>query len=140
MMVILRARRVWESITEPRHLKATYFVFYGVALLTGFVTLLRPPQSIEGALGGPLTAVWAGFVIMGAFGGLLTVFPGWWFVERLSIVMIWLGAAIYFIVVLSLQISQYGSRLTQMGWIALGAGLFFVRWLLIRKYTFEPRR
>jgi|GEM_PF-2829137 hypothetical protein len=140
MMVILRARRVWESITEPRHLKATYFVFYGVALLTGFVTLLRPPQSIEGALGGPLTAVWAGFVIMGAFGGLLTVFPGWWFAERLSIVMIWLGAAIYFIVVLSLQLSQSGSRLTQMGWIALGAGLFFVRWLLIRKYTFEPRR
>lgn len=135
-----RVQRAWESITEPRHLKATYFLFYVVALATGFATLVRPPQSIEGALGGPLTAVWAGFVIMGAFGGLLTVFPGWWFAERLSIVMIWLGAAIYFIVVLSLQLSQSGSRLTQMGWIALGAGLFFVRWLLIRKYTFEPRK
>lgn len=139
-MVRARVQRAWESITEPRHLKATYFLFYVVALATGFATLVRPPQSIEGALGGPLTAVWAGFVIMGAFGGLLTVFPGWWFAERLSIVMIWLGAAIYFIVVLSLQLSQSGSRLTQMGWIALGAGLFFVRWLLIRKYTFEPRK
>lgn len=139
-MVRARVKRAWESITEPRHLKATYFVFYVVALATGFATLVRPPQSIEGALGTPLTAVWAGFVIMGAFGGLLTVLPGWWFAERLSIVMIWLGAGIYFLVVLSLQLSQSGSRLTQMGWIALGAGLFFVRWLLIRKYTFEPRK
>lgn len=140
MTVRARVRRAWESITEPRHLKLAYLAFYAVALLTGFATLLRPPQSIEGALGGPLTAVWAAFVIMGSFGGLLTVLPGWWFAERISIVMIWTGAAIYFIVVLSLHLAQPGSRLTQMGWIALGAGLFFVRWLLIRKYTFEPRR
>ncbi len=53
--------------------------------------------------------------------------------------MIWVGAGIYFYVVLSLHISQSGSRLTQMGWIALGALLFVVRWLLIRKYSFEPR-
>ncbi len=53
---------------EPRHLKLTYFVCYIVVLGTGFATLVRPPQSIEGALGAPLTAVWAGFLIMGAFG------------------------------------------------------------------------
>lgn len=139
-MVRARVQRAWESITEPRHLKATYFVLYGVALVTGFATLTRPPQSIEGALGAPLTALWAAFVIMGAFGGMLTVFPGWWFAERLSIVMIWLGAAIYFLVVLSLQIAQSGSRFTQMGWILMGAGLFFVRWIVIRRYSFEPRR
>jgi hypothetical protein len=136
----MRVKRTWESITEPRHLKATYFVLYGVALVTGFATLTRPPQSIEGALGAPTTALWAAFVIMGAFGGMLTVFPGWWFAERLSIVMIWLGAAIYFLVVLSLQIAQSGSRFTQMGWILMGAGLFFVRWIIIRRYSFEPRR
>ena len=135
-----RVKRAWESITEPRHLKATYFVFYGVALVTGFATLIRPPQSIEGALGSSTTALWAAFVIMGAFGGMLTVFPGWWFAERLSIVMIWLGAGIYFAVVLSLHLAQSGSRLTQMGWIVMGAGLFFVRWIIIRRYSFEPRR
>jgi len=135
-----RVKRAWESITEPRHLKATYFVFYGLALVTGFATLVRPPQSIEGALGTSTTALWAAFVIMGGFGGMLTVFPGWWFAERLSIVMIWLGAGIYFLVVLSLHINQSGSRLTQMGWILMGAGLFFVRWIIIRRYSFEPRR
>lgn len=140
MRTFHRARAVWRSITEPRHLKLTYFVLYGIALWTGFVTMVRPPQSIEGALGAPLTSVWAGFVIMGAFGGILTVFPGWWWAERLSIVLIWAGAAIYFIVVLSLHVTGTGSRLTQMGFILLAVGLFFVRWLLIRKYTFEPRR
>lgn len=139
MPLRVRVRRAWESITEPRHLKLTYFLCYAVALYTGFATLLRPPQSIEGALGAPLTAVWAAFLIMGAFGGLLTVFPGWWFAERLSIAMIWVGAGIYFYVVLSLHLSQSGSRLTQLGWIAMGAALFLVRWLLIRKYSFEPR-
>lgn len=136
----VRIQRAWESITEPRHLKATYFVFYGLALLTGLATLIRPPQAIEGALGTSTTALWAACAIMGGFGGMLTVFPGWWFAERLSIVMIWLGAGIYFIVVLSLHIAQSGSRLTQMGWILMGAGLFFVRWLIIRRYSFEPRR
>jgi hypothetical protein len=134
-----RLRHLWDQVTEPRHLKATYFVLYGVALLTGIATLTRPPQSIEGAIGSQTTAIWASFVIMGAFGGLLTVFPGWWFAERLSIVMLWLGAGIYLGVVIYLHASQNGSRLTQMGFIILGAGLFFVRWLLIRKYTFEPR-
>ncbi len=137
--VVHPAHAAWVAVAEPRHLKAAYFVFYTVALITGFVTLLRPPQSIEGAIGSPLTAVWAACVIMGAFGGLLTVFPGWWWAERLSITLIWLGAAIYFAVVLTLDISGTGPRSTQMGWIVLGAGLFYVRWLLIRKYTFEPR-
>lgn len=139
MRALRRLRHLWAQVTEPRHLKATYFVFYGIALLTGIATLTRPPQSIEGAIGSQTTAVWASFVIMGAFGGMLTVFPGWWFAERLSIIMIWLGAGIYFAVVLWLHFTGSGSRLTQMGWIALGAGLFFVRWLIIRKYTFEPR-
>lgn len=133
-----RVRALWATVAEPRHLKATYFVFYAMALLTGFATLVRPPQSIEGALGTPLTMIWAGFVIMGSFGGMLTVFPGWWWAERLSIVLIWTGAAIYFLVAATLH-TPSNSRLTQMGWIALGAGLFYVRWLLIRKYTFQPR-
>jgi len=139
MTLRARIRRAWESITEPRHLKATYFVFYGVALVTGLATLIRPPQSIEGAIGASTTALWAAFVIMGGFGGMLTVFPGWWFAERVSIVMVWLGAGIYFLVALYLNATGSGSRLTQMGWILLGAGLFFVRWLIIRRYSFEPK-
>lgn len=136
----MTVRRLWRAISEPRHLKVTYWVFYTIAFLTGVVTLFAPPRSIEGALGPALTTIWALFVVVGGFGGMLTVLPGWWWAERLSIVLIWCGSGIYFVVVLSLHLTMDGSRLTQLGWITLGGCLFFVRWLLIRNYTFEPRR
>lgn len=133
-------RRLWASITEPRHLKVAYFVIYSIALVTGIATLLVPPTSISGELGQPLTIVWAVFLIMGAFGGMLLVFTGWWFAERLCIGLLWAGLAIYFLVVVALHFQSSGSRLTQLGVLLLASAVFYIRWLLIRKYTFEPRR
>lgn len=132
-------RQLWERITEPRHMKAAYAVLYVVTIFTGVATLLLPPTSIAGELGQPLTVMWSVFFLLGGFGGLLTVFPGWWFAERLSIVLVWLGLAIYGLVVLALHFQSSGSRLTQLGMILLAAGLGYVRWLMIRKYSFEPR-
>lgn len=132
-------RNLWGSITEPRHLKAVYWVIYATALVTGVATLLSPPQTIEGALGTPLTIAWSVFLITGGTGGMLTVFPGWWWVERLSIVLVLTGIAIYGLVVLSLHFTSPGSRLTQLGVICLAASVFVVRWTLIRRFSFEPR-
>ena len=133
------ARRLWDSITEPRHLKAVYFLLYIVLTLTGLVTLLVPPTSIAGELGEPLAVAWSVFWLLGGFGGMLTVFPGWWWAERLSIGLMWAGFGIYGIVVLSLHFTSSGSRLTHLGVIlfALVAGLG--RFVQIRKYSFEPR-
>lgn len=138
-MALRRLHRAWLRITEPRHMKATYAGLYTITILTGIATLLVPPTSISGELGEPLTVAWSVFLIMGGFGGLLTVFPGWWWAERLSIVLVWAGLGIYGIVVISLHFSSSGSRLTQLGMICLAAGVGYVRWLQIRKYSFEPR-
>jgi len=135
----VRLRGLWESITEPRHMKAAFFVLYVVTIGTGFVTLLVPPTSIAGELGQPLSVTWAVFWLLGGFGGALTVFPGWWWAERLSIVLVWAGFGIYAFVVLSLHFTSSGSRLTQLGVIFIASGVGYVRWLMIRKYTFEPR-
>lgn len=132
-------RRLWGRITEPRHMKAAFAVLYVVTILTGVVTLLVPPMSIAGELGQPLTVAWSVFLLLGGFGGVLTVFPGWWFAERMSIVLVWLGLAIYAIVVLALHFQSPGSHLTQLGMIVLAAGLGYIRWLMIRRYSFEPR-
>ena len=138
---IRTVRRLWDLITEPRHLKALYATIYLVVLATGMVTLLAPPQSIEGELGQLLTVAWSVFLLLGGFGGMLTVFPGWWWAERLSIVLTLTGIGIYGVVVASLQLtsSGSGSRLTQLGIITLAASPFIIRWVLIRKYSFEPR-
>ena len=132
-------RRLWAAISEPRHMKIAYAVLYGVTLLTGVATLLVPPTSIAGELGQPLTVAWSVFLMLGGFGGLVTVFPGWWWAERLSIVLVWLGLGIYAMVVTALHFQSSGSRLTQLGMILLASGLGYVRWLMIRKYSFEPR-
>jgi hypothetical protein len=133
-------RRAWRSVTEPRHLKVTYAVFYATAIALGWIALVAPPQSISGELGPILTVAWGVLAIVGGAGGLGTVFTGWWFLERLSIVLIWCALGMYLLVVLLLQLaSDEGSRGAQMTLFLFAGGLFYVRWYLIRAYSFEPR-
>jgi len=135
---------VWESITEPRHLKVAYLVIYAVTVAVGVVTLVKPPQSIEGPLGTVTTMLWAGLFIFGGVVGAVTVLPGWWWVERLlGIAPIFIGLAIYLAVVVILHIRGLdlgASRLTQIGIILLASAPFTLRGLLIREYSYEPRR
>lgn len=138
-MIVKRLAALWASITEPRHLKVVFFTGYCVTILTGLFTLLVPPMSIAGLLGPALTVAWSAFLLMGGFGGALTVFPGWWWAERLSIVLVWTGIGIYGLNIVVLHLTGPGSRLTQLGVLALAALFFLVEWLLIRKYSFEPR-
>lgn len=134
-------RQVWLRVTEPRHLKAAYAFFYAVAIVLGLIALIAPPQSISGELGPVLTVTWGVLALFGGAGGLVTVFPGWWFAERLSIVILWCALGMYLLVVIVLQVSsESGARWAQMTLFVFAAGLFYVRWYEIREYSFEPRR
>lgn len=131
--------RVWVSIHEPRVVKALYFGVHTLTFLTGLITLIDPPQSIGGVLGSWLTTVWSISLIVGGLGAALSVFPGWWWSERLGSVLALLGLGIYALTVLYLHLSDSGSRLTQIGMILIASFVFLVRMAMIRKYTFEPR-
>lgn len=141
---IIWVRRLWESITEPRHLKLAYLLIYLITIAIGIVTLVKPPQSIEGPLGTVTTMLWAGLFIFGGLVGAVTVLPGWWWVERLlGIAPIFIGLAIYLAVVIILHVRGLdlgASRLTQIGIILLASAPFTLRGLLIREYSYEPRR
>ena len=133
--------QAWRNVTEPRHLKIAYAFFYSVAIGLGLIALCAPPQSIVGELGPILTNLWGVFALIGGATGLGTVFTGWWFIERLGIVMLWAALGIYLLVVVVLQVtSESGNRYAQMTLFIFSAGLFYVRWWLIRDYSFEPRR
>lgn len=62
-----------------------------------------------------------------------------WWVERLGIGLLWSGMFIYTLVLAYLHVQESGSRLTQIGFICLGAGLFYIRWITIRKFSYQPR-
>lgn len=141
MDIALRVRRLWRSITEPRHLKTFYLVVYILAVWVGLVTLVNPPSSIEGQLGDALTRFWASLITLGGIGGAVSVLPGWWWVERCAVWLILTGAAIYGGIVIYIQaLAPPGSsRWTQIGFIAFACALFILRLLLTRKWDYEPR-
>lgn len=132
-------QRVWDSITEPRHLKTLYAIIYLVAAVTGLMALLWPPRSVEGALGEALTAFWSFFLMIGGVTALVSVFPGWWAFERIGIALILTGLSIYAIVLMAIRVTEEGSRYALIGMTALAGSAFVVRLISIRWYTFEPR-
>lgn len=142
MPLMKRARRLWESITEPRHLKAFYLGVYIVTTGIGVVTLVNPPNSVEWQLGWFLTTFWATLLLVGGIGGMVSVLPGYWWVERLSVWLAISGAGIYIAIIIGIQLAAApgSSRWTQIGFVTLGTGLFFLRLLLTRKWDYEPRR
>lgn len=137
-------RRAWLSITEPRHMKVTYLVIYLLTVCIGIATMLSPPQTIDGLVGPIITTIWASLFILGGVIGAVTVLPGWWWVERLlGIAPVMLGLTIYLTVVIVLHmhgLETGSSRLTQIGIILLAAAPFTIRALVIREYSYEPRR
>jgi hypothetical protein len=137
-------RRVWGRITEPRHLKAFYFALYAVTGMIGAASLLVPPRVFDGAAGPVSAQFLAWLLVVGGLGGVVTVFPGWWWAERLLAIAPTLLGLTIMIVVLSILHLQHAiddeSRLTQIGIALLASSPFVLRFLLIREYSYEPRR
>lgn len=142
MGIALRVRRLWESITRPRHLKVFYLGVYALAIVGGIVTLVNPPSSIEGPLGTFLTSFWALLLTLGGIGGAVTVLPGWWWAERLSVWLIISGACIYGAVIIGIQLAAPpgSSRWTQVVFVGFALLLFLLRLILTRDWDYEPRR
>lgn len=131
--------KAWASITEPRHIKIIYFCVYVVTTFIGIAALSTPPEYVIGELGPILTVIWATLLIMAGISGGATVFTGWWWVERLSILMAIVGVAIYAAVIITVHFNSEVPRLTTLGFLTLAALLYIVRYSGIRKYSFEPR-
>lgn len=128
---------LWGTVREPRHLKAVYLAYYTVTLLTGLLTLLMPPRMIETSIGLALTVGFSGFLIAGGLFGALAVLPGWWWLERLGCVAALCGLGMFCTVVFA----STSSALAALNGVAvLASGLFVIRLLSIRRYSFEPRR
>lgn len=130
----------WMRVPEPRELSVVFTGAYFVAFLTGVATLTYPPMSLSKEVGGPQVMASVGVLLL--VGSLVAMFGGareHWKVERIGLwLMAWAGL-IYATIVLFLQFTSNGSRLTQLGFIVLGLTVFLIRYLMIWRFTFRPR-
>lgn len=142
--MIARARRgaavVWDWLRDPPHMRPLYTWAYFLSTMIGLVTFMSPPRTIEGVAGATLAAVWAVCFIVGGVIGLGTIWVGWWWLERIGLAIIGIGGVgMYGVVVLYLQLTESGSRLTQLGVILLAGVAVLARFFSIWPYSFQPR-
>lgn len=132
--------RAWHSITEPRHVKVVYWIYYVIAIVAGAYTFIRPPELVEITIGLQLTWAFSAFLLLGGLAGAVSVFRGWWWLERLGDWSCLLGIGVFQAVIVH-QILHYGSTSgpAQFTVGVFATGMFVLRLLTIRKYSFEPR-
>ena len=133
-------RRLWLMLHEPRIITAATGVMWAILIGIGTAALLAPPATISHQMGPTLTIVWAILLMVGGALGLVGCLPGWFWIERVGLILAGTGASMYLAVVLLLHYAEPGSRLVQAGFVILSLDFLVVRWLRIRGPQIDPTR
>lgn len=133
-------RRLWMMLHEPRVITAATGVMWAILIGIGAAALLAPPATISHQMGPTLTVVWAILLMVGGLAGLVGCLPGWFWIERVGLILTGTGASMYLAVVLLLHYAEPGSRLVQAGFVILTLDFLVVRWLRIRGPQIDPTR
>lgn len=132
--------RLWLMLHEPRIITAATGAMWAILIGIGTAALLAPPASISHQMGPALTIVWAILLMVGGSLGLVGCLPGWFWVERVGIILASSGAAMYLAVVVMLHYAEPGSRLVQAGFVTLALASLVGRWLRVRGPQIDPTR
>lgn len=129
----------WLKVPTPREFSVLYTALYSIAFVTGISTIAMPPITLSNQLGSPLYIMSIGLMlIIGAAVGMVGGARRWWQVERIGLWFMGSAGAIYVGVVTVLHFTQPGARQLQIAWIVFGLGAFAARWLMIRRFQFQP--
>jgi hypothetical protein len=123
------------KIAEPRVQRLVQLGIYLVFAVLGGIFLADPPRSYEGLLGDVLAAVFGALICGGGVIGAVAVLPGRWWAERIAIIALWTGLAMYIVVAFGLNASAVGIAVAVCFAFAL-----LKRWLEVRGSQIEPGR
>lgn len=126
---------LFMKVEEPRVLRIAQFALYITLAVLGGIFLSDPPSSYEGVLGLILALVFGVAITGGGLLGAIAVLPGTWWLERLGIISLWTGLAMYIVVATALGASSVGIGVA----VALAIALI-IRWLTVREYQVAPGR
>jgi hypothetical protein len=127
---------VWafSKIAEPRIVRVIQFFVYALLAFAGGYVVGNPPPAFQSVVGVFFVSIFGGFLLTGGFVGALAVLPGVWWLERIGVIAIWTGLAIFAVIAVSLRVSPVGFVVA----IALSLSLV-LRWREIRLYQLAPR-
>lgn len=126
---------LFMKIAEPRVFRLLQFGIYILLGIAGIGVLIDTPDSIQNVLGNFLIYVFGGFVALGAILGAFAVLPGIWWLERVALLALGTGVAMYVVITISLGVSIVGLAV----YIAFILS-FIQRWTEIRGANLAPRK
>lgn len=130
--------KIWHLIEEPRVRRVMWSAGYFVLALGGLATLLHPPRSVEDTIGPVLTYLWGSMVAVGGLLGAWSTLTRWWVIERVAVLLVGHGAAIYLALTLYNHLTTPGNRLPQASFICFALVAFAIRYYDIRRLNKRP--
>ena len=125
---------LFMRIAEPRMVRLLHFGIYISMISAGWGITAYPPSAFKDVLGWVLVMVFGLFLLLGGVLGAISVLPGIWWLERVSLICLITGMSVYTVVILDLHASPVGIS------ISVAFVLTFVlRWIGIRRYQLAPR-
>jgi hypothetical protein len=122
------------KIAEPRVIRLMLFAVYGLAMWGGLVILFTTPEQYVRVIGATLAYVFGSFIVLGSLLSGVAVLPGIWWLERVGIILLATGAAIYAVLLIYL-----GSSFVPVAFTLALAVCFAMRWVEIRGAQLAPR-
>lgn len=125
---------VFFKIKEPRTIRLIQLGIYLSMIGAGHFVIANPPEIYTSVLGSSLVFGFGGAILLGGILGSIAVLPGVWWLERVAIIALWTGLAVFATIALALGISLVGFLIA----VALALSLM-QRWSDITEYDLAPR-
>lgn len=139
---VQRLSFLFDWIEEPRAVRVLLFACYALFLYAAWVALFDPPPTILAALGHGYMMWLGGFL---AFGGIVAgagVLPGWFWLERAGTASLIVGASMYAVTVVSLQVTEDSelNRGLQLSFVLVVCLALVIRLISIQGDDLDPKR
>lgn len=121
-------------IAEPRGIRLMQFGVYACIFIAGIGVVTDPPESFKSSVGLALVYLLASFITIGPLFGMIAVLPGIWWLERVGLIAMGTGVAMYIVIV----VTMHGSLVV----VGISAGFiltFIQRWTEIKGSQLAPK-
>lgn len=125
---------LFYKIKEPRIIRLVQLGIYLCMIGAGHYVIANPPEQYQSIIGSLAVVAFGGFLLLGGAAGAVAVLPGIWWLERLGVIAIWVGLAVFAVIAIALGVSLVGFLTAVALALALGQ-----RWSDITEYDLAPR-